>query len=205
MRASGVNQSKPFEMPLIDAVMQVLLESVERLGSSDRRDLESALSGQRLYPGRIDAACGCPRCAARSARLAAMVVSRFACHGSMLPRLGENKRGAAAATPLFDAIALEALELATALLGGSHATGADIESHELVADQQSLSLHVGTKVTVGPPLRMADIMSETLRLAANVTYTSHYRLHFCVQNDLAGYRPRQTRNRTLVGVRNHAF
>ena len=95
------------------------------------------------------------------------------------------------------------LKLAAALLRGSHATGADIESHQLVADQQSFSLHVGTKVTVGPPLRMADIMSETLRLAANVTHTSHYRLHFCVQNDSAGVRPRQTRNRTLVGVRKH--
>src|SRR5688500_140290 len=94
------------------------------------------------------------------------------------------------------------LNLAATSLGSAHATGADVQSHELVADQQSLSLHVGTKVTVGPPLRMADIMSETLRLAANVTHTSHYRLHFCVQNDSAGLRPRQTRNRTLVGVRN---
>jgi len=97
------------------------------------------------------------------------------------------------------------LRLTSTLLGGPHATGANVESHKLVANQQALSLDVGTKVTVGPPLRMADIMSETLRLAANVTYTSHYRLHFCVQNDLAGFRPRQTKNGTLASVRNHAF
>lgn len=117
----------------------------------------------------------------------------------------ENKREAAVATPLLDAFGLRLLSLAAALVSGSHATGANIESHQLIGNQQSFSLHVGTKVTVGPPLGMADVMSETLRLAANVTYTSHYRLHFCVQNDSAGLRPRQTRNRTLGGVRNHQF
>ena len=100
---------------------------------------------------------------------------------------------------------MKLLSLAAALLGSAHATGANIETHQLIANQQSFSLYVGTKVTVGPPLRMADIMSETLRLAANVTYTSHYRLHFCVQNDSAGFRPRQTRNRTLGSVRKDGF
>lgn len=71
-------------------------------------------------------------------------------------------------------------KLSTAFLSSSHATRADIQPHQLVANHHSLALNVGTKVTVGPPLRMADIMSETLRLAANVTYTSHRRLHFCV-------------------------
>jgi hypothetical protein len=75
--------------------------------------------------------------------------------------------------------------LATALLGGAHAPRADIEAHQLVTDQEALSLHIWTKVTVGPPLRVADIMSETLRLSANVTLASHGWLHFCVQNDSA--------------------
>ena len=92
--------------------------------------------------------------------------------------------------------------LLAALLGGAHAPGTDMNAHQLAADQEALSLHIGTKVTVGPPLRVADIMSETLRLSANVTLASHDWLHFCVQNELA-IRPRQTRNRTLEGVRKH--
>jgi len=74
--------------------------------------------------------------------------------------------------------------LLAALLGGAHAPGTDMNAHQLVADQEALSLHIGTKVTVGPPLRVADIMSETLRLSANVTLASHDWLHFCVQNEI---------------------
>jgi hypothetical protein len=104
--------------------------------------------------------------------------------------------------PLF-LISLRSVQLAAALLGGAHAPGADIQAHQVVSDQKALALHIGTKVTVGPPLRVADIMSETLRLSANVTCTSHYRLHFCVQNESA-LRPRQTQNGTLEGVRKHS-
>lgn len=90
--------------------------------------------------------------------------------------------------PRFEAPKFEETErtgLAAALLCRAHAPGADVEANQLVSDQESLSLNVGTKVTVGPPLRVADIMSETLRLSAYVTFTSHERLHFCVKNDLA--------------------
>ncbi len=93
--------------------------------------------------------------------------------------------------------------LRAALLGGAHAAGANMQTHQLVPDHQALSMHIRTKVTVGPPLRVADIMSETLRLTANVTFFQPLPAPLLRSERIRrGDRPRQTRNRTLGGVRN---
>ena len=115
-----------------------------------------------------------------------------------------NKKGVAMATPLPSKLLAAMLDYLPLFWAVRMHRVQTFNAHQLVADQKTLSLHIGTKVTVGPPLRVADIMSETLRLSANVTHASHDWLHFCVQNEIGPGGRGRHENGTLEGVRNHA-
>lgn len=62
---------------------------------------------------------------------------------------------------------------ATALERGAHAARADVEANRLAVQNQALPVNVRLEGAVGAPLRMADVVSKALGLAADLTLPGH--------------------------------
>src|SRR5262249_19094599 len=84
-----------------------------------------------------------------------------------------DKRAAVADRPPYTRLNARSLRHATTFHRGAHAARADVEPNRLAVENEALPVDVRLECPIGPPLRMADVVSKTLGLAADLTLPGH--------------------------------
>ena len=85
-----------------------------------------------------------------------------------------------------------------------HAPSADVHRLHLAFDLHPPALYIRLKVTIGPPLRVTDVVSEALGLSANITHSGHGAVSFPVRHLPQSYSSESQRRECSNWSRKHS-